>query len=199
MQRFSPGRRACLAGATLLAVGVARQVGAAGPDHGLSKLRETPEGRPLPDGLSFTDAEGNRTDFAAFRGKGLVVNFWATWCPPCVAEMPALDRLHAAVSRDGIEVLALSNDRGGRAQVEPFYQRTGIRNLGIWLDPRGATGRALEIRVLPTTLIIDRRGLEVGRLLGEAAWDQPPIIAAIRRLTRIPATGPSIGPDTTRS
>lgn len=202
MQRFSQGRRACLAGAaaaTLLAAGVARQAAAAGPDHGLSKLRETPEGRPLPDGLTFTDAEGTRTDFTAFRGKGLVVNFWATWCPPCVAEMPALDRLHALVARDGIEVLALSNDRGGRAQVEPFYQRTGIRNLGIWLDPRGATGRALEIRVLPTTLIIDRRGLEVGRLLGEAAWDQPPVIAAIRRLTRIPSTGPSSAPATTRS
>ena len=202
MQRFSGRRRALLtgaAGATLLAAGVVRQAGAAGADHGLSKLRETPEGRMLPDGLTFTDADGARTDFTAFRGKGLVVNFWATWCPPCVAEMPALDRLHAAVARDGIEVLALSNDRGGRAQVEPFYQRTGIRNLGIWLDPRGATGRALEIRVLPTTLIIDRRGLEVGRLMGEAAWDQAPVIAAIRRLTRIPATGPSIGPATTRS
>ena len=187
MQRFSRSRRAWLtgaAGATLLAAGVARQAGAAGADHGLSKLRETPEGRPLPDGLSFTDAEGTRSDFTAFRGKGLVVNFWATWCPPCVAEMPALDRLHAMVAGDGIEVLALSNDRGGRAQVEPFYQRIGIRHLPIWLDPRGATGRALEIRVLPTTLIIDRRGLEVGRLMGEAAWDQPPVIAAIRRLTR---------------
>ena len=202
MQRFSRSRRAWLtgaAGATLLAAGVVRQAGAAGADHGLSKLRETPEGRALPDGLTFTDAEGTRTDFTAFRGKGLVVNFWATWCPPCVAEMPALDRLQAAVGGDGIAVLALSNDRGGRAQVEPFYQRVGLRHLGIWLDPRGATGRALEIRVLPTTLIIDRRGLEVGRLLGEAAWDQPPVIAAIRRLTRTPSTGPSIGPATTRS
>lgn len=189
MQRFSRSRRAWLtgaAGATLLAAGVVRQAGAAGADHGLSKLQETPEGRALPDGLGFNDAEGNRTDFTAFRSKGLVVNFWATWCPPCVAEMPALDRLQAAVGGDAITVLALSNDRGGRAQVEPFYQRTGIRHLGIWLDPRGATGRALEIRVLPTTLIIDRRGLEVGRLLGEAAWDQPPVIAVIRRLTRTP-------------
>ncbi|WP_203073151.1 TlpA family protein disulfide reductase [Falsiroseomonas ponticola] len=192
------GRRSLLgsaAGATLLVAGVGRQAAAslspvAGGDHGLSRLRETPEGRPLPEGLTFTDAEGRVTGFEAFRGKGLVVNFWATWCPPCVAEMPALDRLHAMVARDGIEVLALSNDRGGRAQVEPFYQRTGLRHLGIWLDPRGATGRALEVRVLPTTLILDRRGLEVGRLTGEAAWDQPEVVAAIRRLTRIPATAP---------
>jgi thiol-disulfide isomerase/thioredoxin len=175
---------------------VARQAGAAGADAGLSRLRETPAGRPLPDGLVFTDAEGRPTDFAAFRGKGLVVNFWATWCPPCVAEMPALDRLAAEVARDGIEVLALSNDRGGRAQVEPFYARTGISRLAIWLDPRGATGRALEVRVLPTTLILDRRGLEVGRLVGDAAWDRPEVVAAIRRLIRLPAATPD---PTTRS
>jgi hypothetical protein len=103
-----------------------------------------------------------------------------------VAEMPALDRLHAQLSREGIEVLALSNDRGGRAQVEPFFQRTGLRHMAIWLDPRGATGRALNVRVLPTTIILDRRGQEVARLMGEAEWDKPDFVAAIRRLTRLP-------------
>jgi thiol-disulfide isomerase/thioredoxin len=136
-------------------------------------------------------AEGRETRFEAFRGRALVVNFWATWCPPCVAEMPSLDRLHAQVSRDGIEVLALSSDRGGRAQVEPFYQRTAIRNLGIWLDPRGAAGRALGLRGLPTTLLLDRRGLEVARLEGEAEWDHPQMVAAIRRLTRTPGAEPN--------
>ncbi len=184
----SGSRRALLGaatGATLLAATGGRQAAAA---SGLQKLVEHPEARPLPEGLTFTDAEGRPFGFEAFRGKALVVNFWATWCPPCVAEMPALDRLHAMVARDGIEVLALSNDRGGRAQVEPFYQRTNLRHMGIWLDPRGATGRALAVRVLPTTILIDRRGLEVARLMGEAEWDQPDIIAAIRRLTRTPAS-----------
>jgi thiol-disulfide isomerase/thioredoxin len=178
-------------GATLQVAASPRKAGAALPDGGLSKLRETPEGRPLPEGLTFTDAEGRETRFEAFRGRALVVNFWATWCPPCVAEMPSLDRLHAQVSRDGIEVLALSSDRGGRAQVEPFYQRTAIRNLGIWLDPRGAAGRALGLRGLPTTLLLDRRGLEVARLEGEAEWDHPQMVAAIRRLTRTPGAEPN--------
>jgi hypothetical protein len=71
--------------------------------------------------------------------------------------------------------------------VEPFYGRTGIRHLGIWLDPRNAAGRALGLRGLPTTIILDRRGLEVARLEGEAAWDHPAMLAAIRRLTRTPA------------
>ncbi|NKC33944.1 TlpA family protein disulfide reductase [Roseomonas sp. BU-1] len=153
----------------------------------MQRLVEHPQPVPLPEGLAFTDAEGRPTGFEAFRGQGLVVNFWATWCPPCVAEMPALDRLQAQVAKDGIAVLALSNDRGGRAQVAPFYERTGLRHLGIWLDPRGATGRGLQVRVLPTTLVIDRHGQEVARLMGEAAWDAPAAVAAIRRLTRTPA------------
>lgn len=177
---------ALVVGATLHSATAPRKAAAASPDGGMSKLRETPEGRPLPEGLSVTDAEGRETRFEAFRGRAVVANFWATWCPPCVAEMPSLDRLHAQVSRDGIEVLALSSDRGGRAQVEPFYQRTAIRHLGIWLDPRGAAGRALGIRGLPTTIIIDRRGLEVARLEGEAEWDHPRMVAALRRLTRTP-------------
>ena len=182
-------------GATLATAGAPRQAGAleargilaALPDGGLARLRESPEGKPLPEGLVFQDAEGRETRFEAFRGRGLIANFWATWCPPCVAEMPALDRAHAALVREGIEVLALSSDRGGRAQVEPFYQRTGLRHLGMWFDARGAAGRALGVRGLPTTVILDRRGLEVGRLEGEAEWDHAAILAAVRRLVRGPA------------
>jgi len=174
-------------GATLATAATPRQAGANLPDGGVARLRESPEGRPLPEGLVFQDAEGRETRFEAFRGKGLIVNFWATWCPPCVAEMPALDRAHATLVREGIEVLALSSDRGGRAQVEPFFQRTGLRHMAMWFDPRGAAGRALGVRGLPTTVILDRRGLEVGRLEGEAEWDHAAIMGAVRRLVRGPA------------
>jgi hypothetical protein len=103
--------------------------------------------------------------------------------------MPALDRLHAMLRAERITVLALSSDRGGRAQVEPFYQRVGLRHLGMWFDPRGATGRALGVRGLPPTVILDRRGLDVGRLEGEADWDRAEILAAVRRLVRGAAPG----------
>ncbi|MCW8086686.1 TlpA family protein disulfide reductase [Sabulicella glaciei] len=146
---------------------------------GLDRLRE--ETRPVP-AVSFTDAEGKEHGFEAFRGRGLVVNLWATWCPPCVAEMPALDRLAGLVEGDGITVLPLSSDRGGKAQVQAFYERTGIKALGIWLDPRGAATRALGVRGLPTTLILDRAGQERARLTGEAEWDAPPLVEAVRRL-----------------
>ena len=91
----------------------------------------------------FQDAEGRETRFEAFRGRGLVVNFWATWCPPCVAEMPALDRAYGLLQRDGIVVLALSSDRGGKAQVEPFYQRTGLRQKD-WKATRAMMGHLLH-------------------------------------------------------
>jgi thiol-disulfide isomerase/thioredoxin len=165
-----------LAGLVLVA-SVARPAQAA--RTGIERLRE--ETRPAA-AIAFRDAEGREHDLTGFAGRGLILNFWATWCPPCVAEMPALDRLQKIVAGEGIAVLALSSDRGGKTQVEAFYERLGLRHLGIWLDPRGAAGRAMGVRGLPTTVILDRKGLERARLEGEAEWDAPPLLAAVRRL-----------------
>lgn len=139
------------------------------------------EPKALPE-IGLVGMDDAPRSLAEYRGKWVLVNFWATWCPPCVAEMPALDRAQAALSPQGIEVLALSSDRAGRGVVEPFYRRTELQHLKMWFDARGATGRALGIRGLPTTLILDRGGREVARLEGEAAWDSPAMLAAIRRL-----------------
>ncbi|TQF79293.1 TlpA family protein disulfide reductase [Elioraea sp. Yellowstone] len=139
---------------------------------------------------AFRDEGGAEWRLADFAGRGLVVNLWATWCPPCVAEMPALDRLAALVREEGIEVLALSQDRGGAEVVRRFYARTGVHRLGIWLDPRGAAARAWGVRGLPTTLIIDRAGLEAARLEGPAEWDEPALAERIRGLV-VPGRGAS--------
>lgn len=171
-------RRGFLAGG--VAAGAFARPAAASRTTGIEKLRE---GTRPAAAIAFTDADGREHTLADFAGRGLVINFWATWCPPCVAEMPALDRLHAMLAGEGVSVLALSSDRGGRAQVEPFYARVAIRHLAIWLDPRGAAGRAMGVRGLPTTVIVDRRGMERARLDGEAEWDAPPLVAAVRRLT----------------
>ncbi len=160
---------------------------AAARGDGSEKLRE---GRRPAPAVTFTDAEGREHGFQDFPGEGLVVNLWATWCPPCVAEMPALDRLQAMLRGERVRVLALSSDRGGRAVVEAFYQRLGLRELGLWLDPRGAAARGLGARGLPTTVILDRAGFERARLEGEAEWDSPALVAAVRRLVEpLPGEG----------
>ena len=175
---------AMAAGGTLLAAVPARQ-GLAATPHGLNRLREA--GADLP-AITFTDADGKATTPADFAGQGLVINLWATWCPPCVAEMPALDRAAAALAADRILVLPLSSDRGGLNTVQGFYERTGLRHLRIWLDPRGAAARTLGARGLPTSIIVDRAGREKARLEGDAAWDAPEFLSAIRRLAgRAPA------------
>jgi thiol-disulfide isomerase/thioredoxin len=167
-----------LAAATLIQAGLPARPAMAAP-HGLNRLREAEAA--LPE-IAFTNSEGRPHGMADFAGRGLVINLWATWCPPCVAEMPALDRLAATLERENIQVLPLSSDRGGVDVVRAFYERTGLRTLRIWLDPRGAAARALGARGLPTTVIVDRGGRERARLEGDAAWDAPEFVAAIRRL-----------------
>ena len=126
----------------------------------------------------YEDGELSRT-IADYRGSGVVMNFWATWCAPCVREMPSLDRLQAKVP--GIRVLALSEDRGGAPVIENFYRQYGIANLDVLADRGGKLMRKLRVRGLPTTLLIDADGNEVGRVVGPVEWDQAPVRALIRR------------------
>lgn len=135
--------------------------------------------RPLPE-LRFVQGDGLEMSMNDLRGRAIVLNIWATWCVPCRVEMPALDRLQAALGSDGFEVVALSIDRGGPPTVEAFYKDIGLRSLNIYVDPTGAASRALGAVGIPTTLLIDREGREVARKLGPAEWDSPEIVHAIR-------------------
>ena len=135
-----------------------------------------------PAAVSLLDAEGKPHMVAEFAGKILVVNMWATWCVPCVAEMPALQALAAKAATTGILVLPLSSDRGGRDVVEKFYASHNLTGLPIWLDPKGEVGRAWGARGLPTTYIIDRKGLLRGKLEGAVDWGSDETIKAITAL-----------------
>jgi thiol-disulfide isomerase/thioredoxin len=134
--------------------------------------------------IAFRAAEGKELTLADFRGRTLVVNFWATWCAPCVEEMPALDRLHASLASEGIEVAAISVDRGGLRQVAPFFEVNALKHLPVYLDPTGASMRAFGVRGLPTTIAIDRQGRDAGRLEGAAHWDSEPAKSLLRALAR---------------
>ena len=113
-------------------------------------------------------------------GKVTLVNLWATWCAPCVAEMPSLDRLQGDMGTNDFEVVAISVDKGGAATVAPFFAKQDIRHLRMYLDPAGAVLRPLDVSAMPTSILIDRTGREVGRMKGEAKWDGPQAKALIR-------------------
>ncbi|WP_448206374.1 TlpA family protein disulfide reductase [Azospirillum sp. sgz302134] len=147
---------------------------------GLDKYRSTEAPKPLPP-LSFVDGEGRRVDLAEFKDKLVLLNLWATWCAPCVKEMPALDRLQAQLGGPGFQVVALSVDRGGKDQVEPFFRKIGVKNLALYLDPGSASMQALSLRGLPTTLLVDQEGRELGRIEGAVEWDSPEVVAFLRK------------------
>ena len=175
-----PALASLLAAATLSTVTPSRPAGAA--EGRRARLVESPP-RAVPE-LAFSDGDGRTRTLADFGGQGVVLNLWATWCPPCVAEMPALDRLQAIVEGNGIRVVPLSSDRGGKVQVDAFYAARGIARLGTWLDPRGGAGRLLGARGLPTTVLIDPQGRERSRLEGAAEWDAPEMVNTVYRLIR---------------
>ncbi len=144
--------------------------------------------RELPH-LAFVDGDGRAIALADFRGRVVLLNLWATWCVPCRREMPALERLQAKLGGAEFIVLPLSIDRGGLPPVKRFYEELGLAALGVFVDQSGEATGKLATTGVPTTLLIDRDGREIGRLLGAAEWDSPEAIALIRRYLKSPSSG----------
>ncbi|MCH8002303.1 MAG: TlpA family protein disulfide reductase [Proteobacteria bacterium] len=136
---------------------------------------------------AFAALDGAPVRLADFKGRVVVLNFWATWCAPCVREMPSLDRLQAALEDRGLAVLAVSIDRGGAKVIRPFAKRLGLERLGLYHDPKGALFKAFGVTGLPTTFLIDRRGQIVGAYPGAAEWDEPEARALIEHYLNRPA------------
>lgn len=135
-----------------------------------------------PDGV-FVTRDGAEHHLSEFKGRGMVVNMWATWCAPCVAEMPSLEALSKTLAPKDIAVLPLSSDRGGADAVAAWFQGHGISGLPVLLDPKGAMARAFQARGIPTTVIINKSGAIVGRLEGAANWASPDAAALVASLT----------------
>jgi thiol-disulfide isomerase/thioredoxin len=121
--------------------------------------------------VEFLDPDGRKTSLAAFLGKPVLLNLWATWCIPCVREMPTLDRL-AGGSGGRFAVLAVSQDMDGKKLVDPFWAKNGYRNLKPYLDPDTGFSIALGAN-LPTTILYDATGRELWRVNGDMDWTGP--------------------------
>ena len=139
----------------------------AGPVKGVDRSHK---GKPAPD-VEFKDPDGGDIRLADFRGVPTLVNLWATWCAPCVKELPTLDKLSKSHAVDGsLGVIAVSQDMGPHASVEAFLKSHGIEDLGAYQDARMGLSGALGAEVLPTSILFDAQGREVWRYVGDLDW-----------------------------
>jgi thiol-disulfide isomerase/thioredoxin len=144
------------------------QTEATAPQGQVKGVDRTHKGTAAPAAV-FNDPEGNATSLKDFGGKPTLVNFWASWCAPCVKELPTLDKL-ASAEEGKLNVVAISQDDAPHASVEAFLQAHKIANLDSYQDPKMALAGALGAEVLPTSVLFDADGKEVWRYVGDEDW-----------------------------
>lgn len=158
--------------AALSIAGCDRQEGAgqqgeaaeAGPVKGVDRSHA---GRPIPD-VELADADGEPASLAELEGEPLLINLWATWCAPCIKELPTLEALGTRASAP--RVIAVSQDVAPRGSVVAFLDKHDLTDLEVWHDPNMALSGALDAQVLPTTILYDAEGREVWRYVGDLDW-----------------------------
>ncbi len=123
--------------------------------------------------VSLTDADDNDVSLAQFKGKVVLLNVWATWCGPCVEEMPKLDHLQATMGGSDFTVVPVAIDRGGAHKAMPFLARMNVSAMKPMFDQSNSIGRVLSASRIPVSILIGRDGNEIGRLVGSADWDTP--------------------------
>ena len=175
-----------------LAMAAVAPVAAAAQDPTQHFLRHD-QPMTMPE-IRFEDDRGRAVTLANFKGKVVLLSIWATWCGPCRREMPTLDRLQAQLGGPDFEVVALSIDRQGIKVIEQFYKELKINHLAMYVDTSGKVVRDLNVRGLPTSLLIDRSGRELAWMIGPADWDSPVSIAFIRSYLGKKTSGDSAAP-----
>jgi thiol-disulfide isomerase/thioredoxin len=132
--------------------------------------------------FTFSDGAGRSLTLGDFRGRFILVNVWATWCPPCKEEMASLNHFAQIYAKRNLTILPISIDVSGPSTVRYFYKRFDLNKLPIYVDPSKEVMHALGVTGVPTTLLISREGLEIGRVVGAAEWDAPESVKRISEL-----------------
>lgn len=128
--------------------------------------------KPFPSpNIEFQDEHNIIHNLSDYKGKVVLLNFWATWCEPCIHEMPALGKLAKFMADKNVSVLPISIDAKGASIVQEFYKKQKITNLPIYTDAKWDAFKAYKLQALPTTLIIDKRGQVVAKIMGEIDWN----------------------------
>lgn len=143
------------------------------------ELSDWPRGTPTP-ALATLDLQGRAVKLADFKGRAVLLNFWASWCEPCRTEMPMLQDLPPLIGEDRLAVIAL-NFKEPPQRALRFVEQTQL-SLPVWLDPLGEHARAWSVRVFPTTVLIDRQGRARQRVRGEVDWSGREALGWVDRL-----------------
>ena len=134
--------------------------------------------------LTFKDHKEKEISFSDFKGKILLVNFWATWCAPCIKEMPSLDRLESKINGD-FDVIAISVDRDGIEKVIDFFDENKISNLEKFFDIKNSLAKEMNLYGVPTSFFVNKEGDLIGYYQGDMEWDNDTVINFINYLIKI--------------
>ena len=151
---------------------------------GLARMERFSPPTQMPE-FTFVDGEGNNRSLEEWKGKVVLVNFWATWCPPCRREMPSLDRLQAKLGGKDFAVVAINIDRSGLKAPRNFLAAKGFSHLKVYQDKAGQFFSKMGKTSLPLTLMLNREGQIIARLSGPAEWDNAEAEAIIRQAMSI--------------
>ncbi len=176
------------------------KVGTSGPQAGGQVSRSLATGsmaafvikgerKPVPE-INFMLENGTATSLKTWKGRVVLVNLWATWCAPCREEMPALAALQTSMGSKDFEVVAISVDRKGIDASGRFLKEVGATSLKLYVDPSTEALGQFQAVGLPASILIDREGREIGRLLGPAKWNSPEASALIAAALAEPALAP---------
>ena len=144
----------------------------------MTKFKEQIPRIPAPK-IPFINQDGKKTNLHVLKGNWLLVNFWATWCTPCIRELPYIYNLKQEMSTSKIKILLISIDRSGSSIFQPFLDKLKLKGLKSASDPKAALMRALKLSGVPTSLLIDPNGLIAGSLTGDAKWDSPEAVSLL--------------------
>ena len=167
---------------SLFAVMIVLAVVAACNRNGANKAAMPVENNPAPE-VIVNSLSGTPLKLSDLKGKVVLLNFWATWCPPCRSEIPSMMKLNTAMAGKPFQMVAISIDEGGRPAIESFFQTSGF-SLPAYTDPDNRAAKTYGITGVPETFIIDRQGVIVKKVIGPMEWDNPEVGVFLEKLMK---------------
>ncbi len=144
---------------------------------------KTPAVKSQAPEISVVSLDNQQLTLASLKGKVVLLNFWATWCPPCREEIPSMMKLNKFMAGKPFQMVCVSVDEGGKKAVEEFFKNSGF-SLPAYTDPSGQVAKTYGITGVPETFVIDKNGVIVKKVIGGLDWNSPEVIAFLEGLMK---------------